>query len=182
MSAHTWQRIDKVKILPFEQPLKELNDKIEELERLSEEGSVDLTKELERIKTRAVTLKKEIYSQLTPAQIIQIARHPNRPDSTTRNTALFKKNRRTLLEGQPPCHWCGLRTATTADHLIEEDRWDHTQPGLNELDNLVASCKPCNSSRGAKYRNIKHSHRHTPSLINEQININTKNSNKIQTK
>ena len=47
-----------MKILPFEQPLKELNDKIEELERLSEEGSVDLTKELERIKTRAVTLKK----------------------------------------------------------------------------------------------------------------------------
>jgi acetyl-CoA carboxylase carboxyl transferase subunit alpha len=72
-----------VKTLPFEQPLKELNDKIEELERLSEEGSVDLTKELERIRTRAIALKKEIYSHLTPAQIIQIARHPNRPDSTT---------------------------------------------------------------------------------------------------
>jgi acetyl-CoA carboxylase carboxyl transferase subunit alpha len=72
-----------MKTLPFEQPLKELQDKIEELERLSEEGSVDLTKELDRIRTRATGLKKEIYSNLSPSQIIQISRHPNRPDSTS---------------------------------------------------------------------------------------------------
>jgi len=72
-----------MKTLPFEQPLKELQDKIEELERLSEEGSVDLTKELDRIRTRATALKKEIYSNLSPSQIIQISRHPNRPDSTS---------------------------------------------------------------------------------------------------
>ncbi len=72
-----------MKTLPFEQPLKELQDKIEELERLSEEGNVDLTKELDRIRSRATTLKKEIYSNLNPAQIIQIARHPNRPHSSS---------------------------------------------------------------------------------------------------
>jgi acetyl-CoA carboxylase carboxyl transferase subunit alpha len=72
-----------VKILPFELPLKELNDKIEELERLSGEGNVDLSKELDRIRERSESLKLEIYSHLTPAQVIQIARHPNRPDTTS---------------------------------------------------------------------------------------------------
>ena len=97
---------------------------------------------------------------------------------TTRNTALFKKNRRALLEGQQSCHWCGQRTATTADHLIEEDRWPQNTPGLNDMDNLVAACKPCNSSRGAKYRNIKHSQKNTAHTKNETININS-DRNKI---
>jgi 5-methylcytosine-specific restriction endonuclease McrA len=94
---------------------------------------------------------------------------------STRNTALFKKNRLRILEGGPPCHWCNERTATTADHLIEEDRWPAQTPGLNELDNLVAACKPCNSSRGARYRNIKHSKQHTTPDKNEKINTNTNN-------
>ena len=94
---------------------------------------------------------------------------------STRNTALFKKNRRALLEGQPSCHWCGQRTATTADHLIEEDRWPSNTPGLNDMDNLVAACKPCNSSRGAKYRNIKHSRKGTQQN-NETVNINGNNT------
>ena len=98
---------------------------------------------------------------------------------STRNTKLFRKNRLALLEGQPPCHWCGQRIATTADHLIEEDRWPAGTPGLNELDNLVAACKPCNSSRGAKYRNIKHSRKQTPMPKNESININNTHQNKI---
>ena len=98
---------------------------------------------------------------------------------STRNTKLFRKNRLALLEGQPPCHWCGQRTATTADHLIEEDRWPADTPGLNDLDNLVAACKPCNSSRGAKYRNIKHSRKQTPMPKNESININNTHQNRI---
>ena len=101
---------------------------------------------------------------------------PNRKTNpSTRNTAVFKKNRRRILEGAPPCHWCNTRTATTADHLIEEDRWPEQTPGLNELDNLVAACKPCNSSRGARYRNIKHSKQNTAPDKNEKINTNTHN-------
>ena len=104
---------------------------------------------------------------------------PNRKTNpSTRNTALFKKNRRRILEGAPPCHWCNTRTATTADHLIEEDRWPANTPGLSELDNLVASCKPCNSARGAHYRNAKHSKNKTGQPKTEKININTnKNTN-----
>ena len=72
-----------------------------------------------------------------------------------RSTAEFKRNRLLLLRDKPPCHWCNTRIATTADHLIEIDRWPHDTPGINALDNLVAACKQCNSSRGARYGNLK---------------------------
>ena len=75
--------------------------------------------------------------------------------STARSTAEFKRNRRLLLQDQPLCHWCNTRLATTADHLTEIDRWPIGHAGVNSLDNLVAACKPCNSSRGARYGNLK---------------------------
>ncbi|MDA1353615.1 MAG: acetyl-CoA carboxylase carboxyltransferase subunit alpha [bacterium] len=67
--------------LDFEKPLSELYNKIDELKRLSEEGNVDLSNEIEKIEERAEKLKKEVFSNLTPRQVLQIARHPNRPDS-----------------------------------------------------------------------------------------------------
>ena len=84
-------------------------------------------------------------------------------NSKARNTAEFKRNRRALLAGQPPCHWCGIREATTADHLLEVDRWPTDTPGLNALENLVAACKQCNSSRGARYGNLKRKNMYEPS-------------------
>ena len=80
-----------------------------------------------------------------------------------RSTAEFKRNRRALLAGQPPCHWCGIREATTADHLLEVDRWPDNTPGINALTNLVAACKQCNSSRGARYGNLKRKNIYEPS-------------------
>lgn len=65
----------------------------------------------------------------------------------------YKTNRAALLASNPPCHWCGA-PATTADHLIERDR-----DGDDSLENLVPACQPCNSSRGARYRNHKQSAR-----------------------
>lgn len=67
--------------LDFEKPLSELYNKIDELKRLSEEGNVDLSSEIAKIEKRAGKLKEEVFSNLTPRQILQIARHPNRPDS-----------------------------------------------------------------------------------------------------
>lgn len=61
----------------------------------------------------------------------------------------YLKARQHLLADNPPCHWCGGK-ATEADHLIE-----HDQGGTDDLDNLVPSCKPCNSKRGAIYVNNK---------------------------
>ncbi|NQY73739.1 MAG: acetyl-CoA carboxylase carboxyltransferase subunit alpha [Candidatus Margulisbacteria bacterium] len=70
-----------IKPLEFEKPIHDLYIKIDELKRLSQEGQVDLAQEIKKIETRAKTLKKEIFAHLTPQQILQIARHPNRPDS-----------------------------------------------------------------------------------------------------
>ena len=47
------------------------------------------------------------------------------------------------------CHWCG-GVATECDHLIE-----HDAGGTDDLDNLVPSCKRCNTRRGALYVNKK---------------------------
>ncbi|NDC82187.1 acetyl-CoA carboxylase carboxyltransferase subunit alpha [bacterium] len=70
-----------MKLLPFEKPLAELYDKIEQLRKLSEEGNIDLSGEILKIEQRAEKLRLEIYKNLNPSQIVQIARHPNRPDS-----------------------------------------------------------------------------------------------------
>ncbi|MBH38310.1 acetyl-CoA carboxylase carboxyl transferase subunit alpha [bacterium] len=71
------------KILEFEEPIKELYDKIDQLKLLSKDGKIDLDSEINKIEKRAESLKKDIFSDLTPHQIVQIARHPNRPDTTS---------------------------------------------------------------------------------------------------
>ncbi|MGA0242273.1 MAG: acetyl-CoA carboxylase carboxyltransferase subunit alpha [Candidatus Marinamargulisbacteria bacterium] len=68
-----------MKSLEFEKPLDDLYTKIDELKQLSNESAIDLTADIQAIETRAEEMKQEIYRSLTPAQIIQIARHPNRP-------------------------------------------------------------------------------------------------------
>lgn len=70
-----------MKSLDFEKPLDDLYSKIEELKQLSDEANVDLSEDIKTIEKRAETMKTEIYQSLTPAQIIQIARHPNRPNT-----------------------------------------------------------------------------------------------------
>ena len=60
--------------------------------------------------------------------------------------------------GFTPCHWCGGR-ATTADHWpVGRD-----EGGPDVLDNMVPACRPCNSSRGARYRNAKYRNPPPPS-------------------
>jgi acetyl-CoA carboxylase carboxyl transferase subunit alpha len=76
----------KIKPLEFEKPVFDLYAKIDQLKTLSEEGNIDLNSEIESIENRATKLKKEIYSNLSPNQIMQISRHIYRPDSLS----LFK--------------------------------------------------------------------------------------------
>jgi acetyl-CoA carboxylase carboxyl transferase subunit alpha len=70
-----------MKLLPFEKPLGELYEKIEQLKVLSKESDIDLSSEIKKIEKRAATVRRDIYQNLTPSQVVQIARHPNRPDS-----------------------------------------------------------------------------------------------------
>ncbi|MFW6238304.1 MAG: acetyl-CoA carboxylase carboxyltransferase subunit alpha [Halanaerobiales bacterium] len=70
-------------ILDFEKPILELKEKIKELQSFMQEKDMDLSDEVERLKKRARNLREEIYDNLEPAQILKIARHPQRP--TTRD-------------------------------------------------------------------------------------------------
>lgn len=70
-----------MKQLEFEKPLYELYEKIDQLKVLSQEEDIDMDAEISRIEKRAEKVRQEIYKDLTPPQIVQIARHPNRPDS-----------------------------------------------------------------------------------------------------
>jgi acetyl-CoA carboxylase carboxyl transferase subunit alpha len=68
-------------LLDFEKPLAELESRIAQVRELAEENEVDLTDQIALLEQRAVELRKEIFSSLTPAQRLQVARHPRRPST-----------------------------------------------------------------------------------------------------
>lgn len=65
--------------LDFEQPIAELEAKIDELHRMGAESDINLNDEVRRLKVKSQTLTKQIFSNLTVGQIVQLARHPQRP-------------------------------------------------------------------------------------------------------
>lgn len=65
----------------FEKPIVELENKIEELEKSPTASTGDAQDEISKLKAELMKLKNEIYSNLTPWQRVQIARHINRPHS-----------------------------------------------------------------------------------------------------
>ncbi|MDX3907722.1 MAG: acetyl-CoA carboxylase carboxyltransferase subunit alpha [Pigmentiphaga sp.] len=65
--------------LEFEQPLAELEGKIEELRFVQADSAVDISEEIGRLQQKSQALAKEIYSKLTPWQTALVARHPQRP-------------------------------------------------------------------------------------------------------
>lgn len=65
--------------LPFEKPLVELQEKIKELRRFTEEKGIDFSDEVARLEQKAKDLAEQIYGNLTPWQRVQIARHAERP-------------------------------------------------------------------------------------------------------
>lgn len=60
------------------------------------------------------------------------------------NSKRWRELRARVLLEEPVCHWCGARKSTEADHL--QALVDGGDP--YDFDNLVGSCKPCNSRRG----------------------------------
>ncbi len=65
--------------LDFEKPLQELERQIDELERLGEERQIDVSTELKLLQDKLVTVRADIYKELTPIQRVMVARHPRRP-------------------------------------------------------------------------------------------------------
>ena len=68
-----------VSFLDFEQPIAELEAKLEELAHVSSDGQVNLEQEMARLRAKSQQLTRSIFSNLTPWQITQLARHPQRP-------------------------------------------------------------------------------------------------------
>ena len=65
--------------LDFEQPIAELENKIEELRQVQSDSAVDISAEIEQLSKKSQQLTKDIYSDLSAWQITRIARHPDRP-------------------------------------------------------------------------------------------------------
>eukprot|EP01036_Dinobryon_divergens_P040807 gene40807-54011_t len=71
--------MSKRHFLEFEHPIAELESKIEELRYVQNESAVDISEEIDRLDKKSLQLTKEIYTSLSPWQVTQIARHPQRP-------------------------------------------------------------------------------------------------------
>lgn len=67
--------------LDFEQPIAELEAKIDELHYIGDSADINISDEIKKLKDKSKSLTKSIFSNLTPWQITQLARHPQRPYS-----------------------------------------------------------------------------------------------------
>ena len=69
----------KTSFLDFEQSVAELEGKIEELRFVQDDSAVDIAEEIGRLEQKSAQLTKDVYARLSPWQISQVARHPQRP-------------------------------------------------------------------------------------------------------
>ncbi|MCK2089255.1 acetyl-CoA carboxylase carboxyltransferase subunit alpha [Thauera aromatica] len=69
----------KTTFLDFETAIAELEAKIDQLRFVQDDPAVDISEEIARLEAKSQSLTKELYAKLTPWQIAQVARHPQRP-------------------------------------------------------------------------------------------------------
>lgn len=69
----------KVSFLDFESSIAELEDKIEQLRFVQDDSALDIADDINRLSKKSEALTKDVYSKLTPWQISQVSRHPQRP-------------------------------------------------------------------------------------------------------
>ena len=79
----------KTTFLEFEQPIADLEQKIDALRFVRDDSAVDIAEEIERLQKKSLTLVKDTYSKLSPWQVAQVARHPQRPYTLDYIAALF---------------------------------------------------------------------------------------------
>ncbi len=79
----------KAIFLDFEQPIGDLESKIEELRYVQDDSAVDISEEIQRLQKKSQALTKDIYAKLTPWQVAQVARHPQRPYTLDYVNAIF---------------------------------------------------------------------------------------------
>jgi acetyl-CoA carboxylase carboxyl transferase subunit alpha len=97
--------------LDFEQPIAELEAKIEELNLLSNESAIDMHAEIEKLREHSKELTESVFSSLTPWQISRLARHPQRPytlDYLQRIFTEFEELHGDRTFGDDPAMVCGV--------------------------------------------------------------------------
>ncbi|MGH1439549.1 MAG: acetyl-CoA carboxylase carboxyltransferase subunit alpha [Cellvibrionaceae bacterium] len=75
--------------LDFEQPIAELEGKIEELQLVGNDNELNITEEIQKLREKNNKLTATLYENLTPWQVVQVARHPQRPYSTDYISRIF---------------------------------------------------------------------------------------------
>jgi len=75
--------------LDFEQPIAELEAKIQELRMVGTDADININDEVTRLENKCKQLTKDVFSRLTPWQVTQVARHPQRPHAADYISTLF---------------------------------------------------------------------------------------------
>jgi acetyl-CoA carboxylase carboxyl transferase subunit alpha len=75
--------------LDFEQPIAELESKIDELRLVGNDSDINIAEEIKKLKEKSQKLTKKIYSELSSWQTVQVARHPLRPYATDYISRIF---------------------------------------------------------------------------------------------
>lgn len=75
--------------LDFEQPIAELEAKIEELQLVGNDNSLNISEEIAKLREKSRRLTASIYADLTPWQVVKVARHPQRPYAMDYITRIF---------------------------------------------------------------------------------------------
>jgi acetyl-CoA carboxylase carboxyl transferase subunit alpha len=83
-------RAMKTTFLDFEQPIAELETKIEELRFVQDDSAVDISEEIGRLQKKSQILTKDLYGKLSAWQIAQVARHPQRPYTLDYANGIFE--------------------------------------------------------------------------------------------
>ncbi len=79
----------KITFLDFEHSVAELESKIEQLRYVQDDSALDISEEIDRLQKKSQGLTKDIYAKLTPWQISQVSRHPQRPYTLDYIQSLF---------------------------------------------------------------------------------------------
>lgn len=77
--------------LEFEKPLEKLYEQLEKIQQIEAEGDIDVSDKIKELETKIKSKQKEIYSNLTGWQKVQLSRHPERPYTLYYIEKMFKK-------------------------------------------------------------------------------------------
>ncbi len=77
--------------LEFEKPLEKLYEQLEKIQQVGEEGDIDVSDKIKELESKIKNKQKEIYSNLTGWQKVQLSRHPERPYTLYYIETMFKK-------------------------------------------------------------------------------------------